>query len=507
VKTEAALRRDRPGDGRPQGAGQPDHPPATVPPSRFGHRIVESYAELLERPEVRLRFLHHTLQRLSQNQRELDRSLRLFPLGPFLFHRTGLYEKIVQAQSYLTAEEEFLAFEASSVSRRGRLPGAVARPVSSPLPLPFAVRLYRILHRGRHLMYGLAVLLVGGLLLGGYFMASRSARHLNSYLARKYQRNQAPIVVATTSPGSGGGLSATGAGFFRNYQPERVWLVETTADYERYSNGARILVRYQTANRPRAYYLIPRGSATVRGEVRREIVGIVYHTSESDIVPFTPANTQSIQDRTQGLLEYVKRNHSYHYLIDRFGEIYRVVRDEDAAFHAGHSIWADEQFSYVGLNESFLGICFESTSTSGSLEETLTEAQVVSGRLLTNVLRSRYQIEDVNCTTHGLVSVNPENMRIAYHHDWVRNFPFEAMGLSDKYQVVSPSMLDYGFRYDEEILRKLGNMLWPGAIEAEEEFQRRVEGLRVEEAVWRSQLRDRYQDQLEQARKLRSPGP
>ena len=67
--------------------------------------------------------------------------------------------------------------------------------------------------------------------------------------------------------------------------------------------------------------------------------------------------------------------------------------------------------------------------------EQLTEAQVLAGRLLTQVLRSRYRIDDANCTAHGLVSVNPSSGRIAFHHDWARGFPFEAMGLSDKYAV------------------------------------------------------------------------
>ena len=494
------MRTDPAGGSHLQGTASSASPPRVAAPSSYDPRIVESYAALLERPEARLRFLHHTLQRLTENQKSLDRLVGRIPLSQLLLRRTGLYDRIVEAQGYLTAEEEFLSFQLPRTRA-----GGSRRGVGSPLPLPRVARLYRLLHRGRHLFYAAAVVLVGILLLGGYWLVTWSARSLNTYLARKYLRTRPPIVVATASPGAGDALAATGAGFLLSYQPERVWQVERTPDFERYSNGARILTQYQTSNRPRAYYPIPRGSATSGGEVRRAIVGIIYHTSESDIVPFIPANTQSIQDRSQGLLEYVQRNRSYNYMIDRFGQIYRIVQDDHAAFHAGHSIWADGQYSYVGLNESFLGICFESTSTRGTLEETLTEAQIGAGRALTNVLRSRYRIEDVNCTTHGLVSINPENMRIAYHHDWVRNFPFAAMGLSDKYQVATPSMLDYGFRYDEEILQKLGNTLWPGAIAAEEEFQRRARGLQVEEMVWRSQLRDRYLDQLEQARRLRSP--
>ena len=36
----------------------------------------------------------------------------------------------------------------------------------------------------------------------------------------------------------------------------------------------------------------------------------------------------------ESLLEYVRRGRAYHYLIDRFGRVYRVVAESDAANHA-----------------------------------------------------------------------------------------------------------------------------------------------------------------------------
>src|SRR5262249_26519424 len=154
-----------------------------------------------------------------------------------------------------------------------------------------------------------------------------------------------------------------------------------------------------------------------------------------------------------------------------------------------------------------LGVCFETTVNAGSLEEMLTEAQILAGRQLTNMLRSKYDIDDANCTTHGLVSVNPDRMLIAFHHDWVRNFPFEAMGLTDKYKVQPPNIRDYGFTYDEETLEKLGNKLWEGAIAAEEEFKRRAEKARLDPDVLRWKLRDRYISQRDKTHRLRvGPG-
>ena len=456
-------------------------------------KVVERYALLFERPEARLRFLNHTLAKQAARQAQLDQSLRF---ARFL-ERTRLYDWILEAQFYKSVLEEFRAFEAS-------LPHDRRRQVET-ISVPLSARLYSMLYQTRHAFYALLVVVAGLLLFAVYSLASWSARHVNGYLAQKYQRYRAPIVVTTAGQGAGTAFAATGAKYLPGYKPERVWLVETTPEFERYSNGARILTRYETENHARGYYLIPRGADTAGDQLRRDVVGIVYHTSESDIVPFTSENNQSIKYRSQGLLDYIQRNKSYNYLIDRYGEVYRIVRDDHAAHHAGHSVWADERYDYVGLNESFIGICFESTSTAGSLEETLTEAQIVSGRALTNVLRSKYNIEDVNCTTHGLVSINPDKMLIAFHHDWVRNFPFEAMGLSDKYKVPPANMIDYGFSYDEEILQKLGNVLWPGAVTAEEEFRKRIERSRANGDLLRRKLRDRYLAQLEKTRQLRAP--
>lgn len=475
--------------GKVDRRGRPD-------PALRRSRIIEPYVKALnptDRPEISLRLLR--MQRtLELRQAEFDRVFRHFPF----LTRTAIYDWLLTADFHRTLRQEIRSGEMVSPVMMQRL-----RAVQVPLP----ARIYERLYRTRHVVYASGVALAGLLLFLIYLLASWSARHLNSYLAQKYQRYRAPIVVTLAGQTNQGAtaIAATGARYLPGYKPEQVWQVESTAEFERYSNGARILKRYETDNHPRGYYLIPRGSESVGDQLRREIAGIVYHTSESDILPFVSENNQSIKYRSQGLLEYVRRNRSYNYLIDRYGEVYRIVRDDHAAFHAGHSIWADERYNYVGLNESFIGICFESTSTAGSLEETLTEAQIVSGRALTNVLRSRYDIEDVNCTTHGLVSINPDKMLVAFHYDWVRNFPFEAMGLSDKYKVAPANMLDYGFTYDEETLEKLKNVLWPGAAVAEEEFRRRVERSKINGETLRQRLRDRYLAQLNQARQLRPP--
>ncbi|MGB8510202.1 MAG: N-acetylmuramoyl-L-alanine amidase, partial [Pyrinomonadaceae bacterium] len=254
-------------------------------------------------------------------------------------------------------------------------------------------------------------------------------------------------------------------------------------------------------NRARGYYVFKEGGERADEQIRRDPVGILYHTSESDMLPFTADNNASIETHTRGLLEYVRKNKSYNYVIDRFGQIYRIVRDEDAANHAGNSVWADSRGVYVGLNESFLGVCFE---TKTEADEQLTEAQTVSGRLLTQVLRSRYQIDDADCVTHGLVSVNPSNMRICFHHDWARGFPFAAMGLSDKYKVAPASVREYGFTYDDDVVSKIGGALWPGVIAGEEAFNRSAGEANLKVDELRRRKHDAYREQMESQRITRA---
>jgi N-acetylmuramoyl-L-alanine amidase-like protein len=211
----------------------------------------------------------------------------------------------------------------------------------------------------------------------------------------------------------------------------------------------------------------------------------------------TPDNTKRIQNSSRELIEDVRKYRKYNYLINRIGDIYRIVRDDQAANHAGDSLWADAKNYYVLLNESFIGVCFESKfDGASSLDQILTEPQINSGRRLTEVLRAKYNIDDANCTTHGLVAVAPEEMLIARHHDWVHFFPFEQMGLSNKYKVRTPSIIDYGFTHNEEVLaKKLGGKLWEGAAMAEEEFNRRAAREHISPDDLRSKLRDRYLSQ------------
>jgi hypothetical protein len=464
-------------------------------------KIVERYAHFLARPEERLRFLRHTLALLSESSQRLDEFVARHPS----IERSRLfrpyYVSLLDLLLYRLIVRELGRVLPSSAGERLKL----LRQHKAPL----AARVYFGFYQARHAFHAAFVLTVAVSLFGAYTATAWSARRVNSYLSKRFERR-----VLATDPASSNTALAGAVNHLRDYQPEKVWLVERKDGYERYSNGGRIITEFETVNRPRGFVALPRDAdlsnvkvATSDAEVRRDPVGIVYHTSESDMLPFTPDQNDSIEARSRGLLAYVRRHKSYNYLIDRFGQIYRVVRDEDAAHHAGNSVWADERNLYVGLNESFIGVCFETSMSAGTKEEQLTEAQVVAGRLLTQIIRSRHQIDDANCVTHGLVSVNPSNMLICFHHDWTRNFPFEAMGISDKYKVAPASVSHFGFTYDDEVVAKLGGALWSGVMVAEDEFNARAERERTTPEKLRARMRERFRAQMNLSHKFRGEQP
>jgi hypothetical protein len=177
----------------------------------------------------------------------------------------------------------------------------------------------------------------------------------------------------------------------------KVWIVQSTPQYDLYSNGLRVEAQYVIATRPRHYAGLARGvrpSPSPDGAVewRSDPAGIVYHTTESHLTPFEESRNQSLRQDGEGLLEYVRRHRAYHFVIDRFGRVFRIVRESDSAYHAGNSIWADQNWIYINLNQSFFGVAFEARSEPNGLAGALNAAQIYSGRILTDMLRARYGI-------------------------------------------------------------------------------------------------------------------
>lgn len=262
-----------------------------------------------------------------------------------------------------------------------------------------------------------------------------------------------------------------------------VWLVEQQPGFELYSNGLRIEREYETAGEARTYEVYARGREEL-GPVEQRTVpaGIVYHSTESATAEFRADQASRLKLLGKYLLRYVRDERAYHYLIDRFGRVWRIVRESDASNHAGYSVWADDRWTYVNLNWSFLGVSVEGQSapTAGG---GITRAQVLALRQLTEMLRSRHGIAATNCVTHAQVSVNPFNRQAGYHYDWATRFPFAALGLPDNYQIPVPSLWLFGFSYDPSLVNLTGESYWKGLVLGEDFLRQSAaaRGLSVEQ--------------------------
>lgn len=253
----------------------------------------------------------------------------------------------------------------------------------------------------------------------------------------------------------------------------RVWLVARQASVEIYSNGLRVDDEFLTSTRARSFRPFDRTRWRVSA-AETQPVGIVFHTTESRMAPFEPDQNLRLQRNERNLLAYVAQHRFYHFLIDRFGRVYRVVAETDYANHAGQSIWADERNIYWGLNQSFLGVAFEAQTETetGDSNEIATRAQIDAARVLTEMLRAKYHIPAMNCVTHAQVSVSPQTMRLGYHTDWAANFPFREVGLADGYDTPVAALTLFGFDYDSAFLHANGRRVWQGLVTAQEQLVR-----------------------------------
>jgi hypothetical protein len=280
--------------------------------------------------------------------------------------------------------------------------------------------------------------------------------------------------------------------------PADVWQVEKNSGSEVYSNGLRIDNHFLVSNHPRSYLAFPvDGADQSEGVHRSEPVGIVFHTTESRQAPFVADQNRVLKKIGESLLEYVRRKRAYHFLIDRFGRVYRVVAETDAANHAGNSIWADDQWLYINLNQSFLGVSIEATTADAEMSP----AQLRAAAMLTEMLRSRYHIAAANCVTHAQVSVNPSNMQVGYHDDWASSFPFEQLGLPDNYQRALPALWASGFEYNRQFQRRAGDRISAGIQLAEDRLAARAAQAGLSVGAYRRLLQKRYRKQLEAVRK------
>lgn len=276
-----------------------------------------------------------------------------------------------------------------------------------------------------------------------------------------------------------------------------VWLVEQKEGQEEYSNGLRVERRYEIGNEPRQFEVYPRGAESAgSGQPRTAPAGIVFHTTESAQSEFAPGETKRMRVIGAALLEFVRQERAYHYLVDRFGRVWRIVRESDAANHAGYSVWADGQWTYIGLNRAFLGVSVEARTEPGATKPEATPAQIHALRVLTEMLRSKYRIAAPNCVTHAQVSVNPSNMQAGYHYDWAAGFPFAQAGLPDNYAAAVPSLWLFGFTYDPSLVNVTGEPFWKGLVLGEELLRQNATAHGMSVTAYRSALEKRFRGLL-----------
>ncbi len=262
--------------------------------------------------------------------------------------------------------------------------------------------------------------------------------------------------------------------------PEAVWLVSRGSEADLYSNGLRVENRYRVSNVGRPLDGRP--------------AGIVFHTTESHQAPFAEERSRELTRIGANLIAYIRRHKSYHFVIDRFGRVNRVVEEADAANHAGWSIWADARREYVGLNQIFLGVALEAETAA----QGITPAQLQAGKTLIAMLRSKYEIAAANCVTHGQVSVNPHNFRVGHHTDWGGSFPFTDLGLPDNYSLPLPAIAHFGFRSDGAFAQAAGPRLLKSVELAERQLAGNAAARGVMVEAYRAELRKQFQGFKEQ---------
>jgi hypothetical protein len=400
---------------------------------RHALAALEARGRAIRGPVEKLRFLRRSLERYEA----LDARLQAVPGAPL---RWLAYR--------LTGVEEARPLFSSN-------PWGALDPPPRPRP-PFPRRARRALN-----VAALLVVAAAGLALASY------PRSMPGQPPAPAAASPAPPTTPALDP-------------LRGVEPVRIWMVDSGPRFELYSNGLRIDTTWAVAGDPRRYRVFAVG-AGMGAEVQDRPVGIVYHTSESDIWPLEESFNEKLRDSSQNLLHYLKRNKVYHYLVDRFGQVFRVVAETDKANHAGMSVWSAGDLVYLNLNGPTIGVSFE-TRWEGGRALPITRAQFQAGRSLTDYLRDKWTIEAAMCVTHGLASVNSRKHLIGHHLDWARGFPFEAMGLPDQYRRASPAVALFGFGYDERFLAVMGEP-WPGvgAAEAQVEDEAAAEGRPADE--------------------------
>ena len=196
----------------------------------------------------------------------------------------------------------------------------------------------------------------------------------------------------------------------------------------------------------------------------------------------------------EGTAGFVQSQRAYHFVIDRFGRVFRTVPENEPANHAGASVWADDKYFFVNMNHSFLGVSFDGQTRGPDGKPSITEPQIASAKLLTEILRARYRIPAHNCVTHAQVSVNASNMGVGYHTDWAAGFPFARLGLPVNYLVPLPAITLFGFGFEDYYSNLAADELQDGISAGETIFRQDAQHKGLSSAAYRRLLAKRFHE-------------
>lgn len=293
-----------------------------------------------------------------------------------------------------------------------------------------------------------------------------------------------PVRVPVRQPGSPA-MVAVG--------PSEVWRVDRTDAFETYSNGLRIDNRPAVSTHVRSFVAFPaQGARAGAGERLTEPAGIVFRATGNRVPPTAQMMSGAPQLAGESILDAARRERSCNFLVDRFGRVFRIVVESDASARTGGSVWSDETWRYLDLDESFLAVSLETQDAGDPDAEPLTPAEARAAAMLIEVLRSRYGIAASNCVTSAQVAVNPANMQAGGQTDWAAGFPFSQAGLPDNYALALAPVLYFGFEADLAALERTGSPLLAGATLAEERLRAEAAKLGVPVREYRETLQRRY---------------
>ncbi len=89
--------------------------------------------------------------------------------------------------------------------------------------------------------------------------------------------------------------------------PSTIWLADRGPGWELYSNGLRIETTYAVTGEPRIYRVHDRAGG-LQPTVYTQPVGILFHTSESDLWPLEAGLRKELRRSSAALLQYVQQH-------------------------------------------------------------------------------------------------------------------------------------------------------------------------------------------------------